>query len=937
MVRWGALCAVLGWLLAGPALAQFQTVNDGDFVALHGRLVEATGETEGRTVKYIALELATPIDFACASDDDPCEPEHGQSLLQLAIMEDGDWARFEDNLGKPAQVSGELYHSHTIHHHTRVLVSVESIEPLPMLSVPFEDGRYVNDQRLCTFLAQEPVLDQAISLSAHAGSALIEGNEFSCRVTEAIKTRGGYSLSGDCWSEGEQYQAAYELGAFVGLSFTLNGIDMQRCDAPPLILDIMATYPEPPPAPSTEHKELAIDLRPPHASRLGYGSRVGMEVDVIAVSGQGTANASITSEHTAQNAYDFCALYAGNPSASCILGVLEENLQETIAADCHAGTFSDFWGDRYRFDGVAPQEHYVDYSIVDLASGEVLDGSGASGYTTTLEIYQALCAPDQLSRPLISAQTYPAEFNRLNGWRGESLLHRGGISELPIIQFAMAARPEEGKRLRLKLSDTILTMHGHFGFAQRDGASLLVDFGRRDIMACLYDTPRGKDPVSSRFGTILPSGLDGFDVPCPSSVEEALEEYFPLIDENQSLHVSTLDADGFETWESVDHYKDLLGLGKVIYFDACKPELEFAPEWFSVFGANFTGEGHFEGGGLNCHIVDSRYVREEDAIAVERICAGAGYSSGRSDMSVARTPLGGFTFDGNPVSQCASHYFAVRERYGIKDAAAPMVRVAAIKAEDAEEWTGGDPALFRFGDVEASILLEPGDYDEHPTVTLTGSRGGKPLFTTSLPASESGRGGIGVFPMGPSGELYLLFASFTGGASCCTEFTALPIDLARPRARSLGAFYGDVWAPQDIDRDGRYELLLEDHRFNYLYGGPPLSFRPPVILGERGGQLVDVTNDPKFRHAVGDYIDIMSLSCGGYQGWSMSACLGWAATASKLGGYDEAMASIRGRMARSQLPQGWQGGEDFGSTATLIEAKLIELGYLVRVLGKGTD
>ena len=49
-----------------------------------------------------------------------------------------------------------------------------------------------------------------------------------------------------------------------------------------------------------------------------YGSRAGMVVDVVSVSGLSTANAMIRTRHTRANATAFCREYVGKITADCI-------------------------------------------------------------------------------------------------------------------------------------------------------------------------------------------------------------------------------------------------------------------------------------------------------------------------------------------------------------------------------------------------------------------------------------------------------------------------------------------------------------------------------------------------------------------------------------------------------------------------------------------
>jgi hypothetical protein len=65
-----------------------------------------------------------------------------------------------------------------------------------------------------------------------------------------------------------------------------------------------------------------------------------------------------------------------------------------VRGNCLDKTFTDFNGNRYAFLGRTQNEKTeitAEFSIRDLSTHDILDGSTASGYDVRLEIYQALC------------------------------------------------------------------------------------------------------------------------------------------------------------------------------------------------------------------------------------------------------------------------------------------------------------------------------------------------------------------------------------------------------------------------------------------------------------------------------------------------------------------------------------------------------------------
>lgn len=135
------------------------------------------------------------------------------------------------------------------------------------------------------------------------------------------------------------------------------------------------------------------------SGKIYYGSRVGMTVAVISVQALNTPNAIIRTQHTRDDAVAFCRDYEQNLTDECVNRELATPMNDYVAANCSTGVFVDFFGNHYRFEG--PQRgansDFAKYKIRDLSSGEIEDGTSASGYSTNLGIFHALCfmrAPD---------------------------------------------------------------------------------------------------------------------------------------------------------------------------------------------------------------------------------------------------------------------------------------------------------------------------------------------------------------------------------------------------------------------------------------------------------------------------------------------------------------------------------------------------------------
>lgn len=135
------------------------------------------------------------------------------------------------------------------------------------------------------------------------------------------------------------------------------------------------------------------------AGKIYYGSRAGMEVDVVSVSGIGTRHAVIKTRHTRANARAFCEQYENDKSEACIQRALKEtHLSDQITGDCETGWFTTLYGDRLQFVGENPKRREAGARYIILSKGTPLDGTSASGYGYDLDQFKALC-PARVPHP----------------------------------------------------------------------------------------------------------------------------------------------------------------------------------------------------------------------------------------------------------------------------------------------------------------------------------------------------------------------------------------------------------------------------------------------------------------------------------------------------------------------------------------------------------
>lgn len=137
----------------------------------------------------------------------------------------------------------------------------------------------------------------------------------------------------------------------------------------------------------------SVPARAQEDHSIYYGSRAGMHVTTISSSGVGTSKAVIMIEHTPKDAKAYCVEYEDDYSMACVKRTMAAvKVGDRVTANCKKRTWTDVYGQAYAIEGEAKSPDIMaDYIVRSVKSGEILDGSSASGYPTALSIFQELC------------------------------------------------------------------------------------------------------------------------------------------------------------------------------------------------------------------------------------------------------------------------------------------------------------------------------------------------------------------------------------------------------------------------------------------------------------------------------------------------------------------------------------------------------------------
>ncbi|MNI30396.1 hypothetical protein D3C73_842430 [compost metagenome] len=132
----------------------------------------------------------------------------------------------------------------------------------------------------------------------------------------------------------------------------------------------------------------------------------------------------------------------------------------------------------------------------------------------------------------------------------------------------------------------------------------------------------------------------------------------------------------------------------------------------------------------------------------------------------------------------------------------------------------------------------------------------------------------------------LIVADYSGGAHCCTQVTVFERRDGRWNRSELGSWDGDVPAtPEDLDNDGRKEMVFVDQAFLYAFASYAESAAPPVIKQVHQGKISTLSTERAFRPTYAAYLEEVRPDC---LAGSNGACAAFVATAARLGQLDAA-------------------------------------------------
>ena len=247
----------------------------------------------------------------------------------------------------------------------------------------------------------------------------------------------------------------------------------------------------------------------------------------------------------------------------------------------------------------------------------------------------------------------------------------------------------------------------------------------------------------------------------------------------------------------------------------------------------------------------------------------------------------------------------------------PLLAVSVLAA--APSAASADELKASNGTVAAVVSWTPKSDFEYRDLKLTVTRAGvvawdKPLSVKGCKRPFCKPGDVQVVDLDANGEPEVLVDVFSGGAHCCDIVQLLTFADGAYTATQRN-FADPGYSIDDVDADGRPELVSADARFAYAFASFAATGMPIQIFRVEGGKFVDVTaahtdlvrKDAEFFHRQ------WRRNRGKRTMEPLGALAAWVADMELLGEGDKAEAELKTALRRGWLKtlRGWSSGRKF--------------------------
>jgi len=211
------------------------------------------------------------------------------------------------------------------------------------------------------------------------------------------------------------------------------------------------------------------------------------------------------------------------------------------------------------------------------------------------------------------------------------------------------------------------------------------------------------------------------------------------------------------------------------------------------------------------------------------------------------------------------------------------------------EYDGKHPVTLRYRDLTVTIDSVRGSAPKARVPVVKGRLRDREVFSLKIEEGElenpSAKARV-VWLDRDAAYPQVVITAYTGGAHCCTV-----TDIATMAASDTWRVVKGPWLDgdggfdfADIDHDGVQEMISYDNSFLYAFASYADSFAPMRIASFVGGEIKDVTGDPKYRDYLRGWVRDMEADARKDPAlWHSNGFLGgWVAAKSLVGEVDDA-------------------------------------------------
>ena len=194
-----------------------------------------------------------------------------------------------------------------------------------------------------------------------------------------------------------------------------------------------------------------------------------------------------------------------------------------------------------------------------------------------------------------------------------------------------------------------------------------------------------------------------------------------------------------------------------------------------------------------------------------------------------------------------SAFGELRDAFAGTDAGVETIPSAKMIAWDADK--DGDPKTYLASGYRLTLASRTGVGRDRIPVLHVKAPGGEEYDVPGQPGFATPRAEFGIGKLDPEtpGE-QAIFTTYSGGAHCCAETLIAHFSGGRWSVINAGRRDGEEgFSYVDADGDGNVELVGSDNRFLYRFDSYASSLAPTQIFNLRGGKLVEVTREERFK------------------------------------------------------------------------------------------